>query len=45
MNGLIKDDTELFKQFSDNESFKRWLTDAIFAKTYESEPPRAGAAK
>ena len=35
MNGLIKDDTELFKQFSDNESFKRWLTDTIFAQTYE----------
>src|SRR4051812_30061767 len=31
MNGLIKDDTELFKQFSDNESFKRWLTDSVFA--------------
>ena len=23
MNGLLKDDTELFKQFSDNESFRR----------------------
>ncbi len=35
MNGLLKDDTELFKQFSDNESFKRWLTDTVFAATYE----------
>jgi type I restriction enzyme R subunit len=35
MNGLLKDDTELFKQFSDNESFRRWLTDSIFAATYE----------
>jgi type I restriction enzyme R subunit len=34
MTGLIKDDTELFKQFSDNDSFKRWLTDTIFNKTY-----------
>ena len=34
MNGLIKDDTELFKQFSDNESFKRWLTEAVFSRTY-----------
>jgi hypothetical protein len=25
MNSLIKDDTELFKQFGDNESFRRWL--------------------
>jgi hypothetical protein len=25
----------LFKQFSDNPSFKRWLTDTIFAFTYE----------
>jgi type I restriction enzyme R subunit len=32
---LMKDDTELFKQFSDNESFRRWLTDTIFGVTYE----------
>ena len=31
----MKDDTELFKQFMDNEGFKRWLTDAVFAVTYE----------
>jgi type I restriction enzyme R subunit len=35
MNGLIKDDTELFKQFSDNESFRRWLADTILAQTCE----------
>ena len=35
MNALIQDDTELFKQFSDNESFRRWLTDTVFALTYE----------
>ena len=33
--GLMQDDTELFKQFSDNESFRRWLTDTVFALTYE----------
>ena len=33
--GLMKDDTELFKQFSDNPEFKRWLTDTIFAATYD----------
>jgi hypothetical protein len=25
----------LFKQFSDNPSFKRWLTDTIFTFTYD----------
>jgi len=34
MTALIQDDTELFKQFSDNESFRRWLTDTVFALTY-----------
>jgi type I restriction enzyme, R subunit len=32
---LMKDDTELFKQFSDNPEFKRWLTDTVFAATYD----------
>jgi type I restriction enzyme R subunit len=40
MTALLKDDTELFKQFSDNESFRRWLTDTVFALTY-SEPASA----
>ncbi len=35
MNALLKDDTELFKQFSDNESFRRWLSDTIFSVTYD----------
>jgi type I restriction enzyme R subunit len=33
--GLMKDDTELFKQFSDNPEFKRWLTDTVFAATFD----------
>lgn len=33
--GLMKDDTQLFKQFSDNPDFKRWLTDLVFSATYE----------
>jgi len=41
VTALLKDDTELFKQFSDNESFRRWLTDTVFALTY-SEPGSAG---
>jgi type I restriction enzyme R subunit len=35
MNAVLKDDTELFKQFSDNESFRRWLSDTVFSVTYE----------
>jgi len=34
MIALMKDDTQLFKLFSDNESFRRTLTDAIFERTY-----------
>ncbi|MFC3207425.1 type I restriction enzyme subunit R domain-containing protein [Aquamicrobium soli] len=32
---LLSDHTELFKQFSDNPSFKKWLSETIFAATYE----------
>jgi type I restriction enzyme R subunit len=35
MTAVLKDDTELFKQFMDNDSFKRWLTDTVFALTYK----------
>jgi len=38
MTALLKDDTELFKQFSDNESFRRWLSDAVFQLTYYAPP-------
>jgi type I restriction enzyme R subunit len=31
---LLQDDSELFKQFSDNESFRRWLADRVFGLTY-----------
>jgi type I restriction enzyme R subunit len=40
MTAVLKDDTELFKQFMDNESFKRWLTDTVFGLTYESPRPQ-----
>jgi type I restriction enzyme R subunit len=36
MTAVLKDDTELFKQFMDNESFRRWLTDTVFGLTYET---------
>ncbi|MCH7823715.1 MAG: type I restriction endonuclease subunit R [Acidobacteria bacterium] len=35
MTAVMKDDTELFKQFMDNEGFKRWMTDTVFGLTYE----------
>jgi type I restriction enzyme R subunit len=35
---LMQDDTELFKQFMDNPSFKRWLSDMVFSTTYENRP-------
>jgi len=35
MTAVLKDDTELFKQFVDNPEFKRWLSDMVFASTYE----------
>ena len=35
MTDLLKDDTELFKQFVDNEGFRRWMTDAVFGLTYD----------
>ena len=34
---LLSDHTELFKQFSDNPSFKKWLSDTIFSVTYEED--------
>ncbi len=37
MTAVLKDDVELFRQFSDNESFRRWLTDTIFALTYDEK--------
>ncbi|MCA9469396.1 MAG: type I restriction endonuclease subunit R, partial [Nitrospira sp.] len=37
MTAVLKDDTELFKQFMDNESFKRWMTDTIFGLTYDQK--------
>jgi type I restriction enzyme R subunit len=34
MTAVLKDDTELFKQFMDNELFRRWMTDTVFALTF-----------
>ena len=35
MTDVLKDDTELFKQFMDNESFQRWMKDTVFGITYD----------
>src|SRR5262249_35323208 len=35
MTAVLKDDAELYKQFSDNPDFMRWLTDMVFAATYD----------
>jgi type I restriction enzyme R subunit len=47
MLDLLSDHTELFKQFSDNPSFKRWLTDTVFDVTYHpgSVPRQTGASE
>ena len=36
MTAILSDDAQLFRLYSDNESFKRWLTDTIFELTYRS---------
>ncbi len=35
MTAVLKDDTELFKQFMDNEGFQRWMKDTVFGLTYD----------
>ena len=44
MTAVMRDDTELFKQFMDNASFKRWLNDTVFDLAYEpaATPHTAG---
>jgi Type I site-specific restriction-modification system, R (restriction) subunit and related helicases len=37
---VMADNIELFKQFQDNPSFKKWLSDMVFNMTYE---PNAGS--
>ena len=35
MTSMMKDDNQLFKQFMDNDGFKRWMTDTVFNLTSE----------
>ena len=43
MTAIVKDDTELFRQFADIESFRRWLTDTVFQLTYPGQAPSTPA--
>ncbi len=44
MTAVMKDDTELFRQFMDNRSFKRWMTDTVFTLALErAEAPETTA--
>ena len=42
MTEYVADPIELFKQFSDNESFHRWLSEMVFAATYVGAASLAG---
>ncbi len=33
VTGMVKDDAELFKQFFDNEDFRRWMTATVFERS------------
>ena len=35
ITAVMKDDSELFKQYMDNDGFKRWLSDTVFDIAYE----------
>ncbi len=37
MNSIIKDDHQLYKQFIDNDSFRRWMTENVFILTERSD--------
>jgi type I restriction enzyme, R subunit len=37
MQGLLRDNTELFKRFSDDPEFKRWLAEMSFAESYDPD--------
>jgi type I restriction enzyme R subunit len=43
MQSLLRDNTELFKRFSDDPEFKRWLASMSFAESYQ--PDASGKSK
>lgn len=43
---LMKDNTQLFKQYSDNGSFQKWMQDTVFGLTYnEAHQPRTSPGR
>ena len=44
MVDLLTDHTEMYRQFSDNESFRRLLSEMIFATTYVRASAVPGAS-
>jgi len=44
MTALLQDDTQLFKRFSDDSDFRRWLTDTVFGLTYDAPGPGGGTS-
>lgn len=42
---IMADNMELFKQFQDNPSFKKWLSDLVFNMTYEPQDKKQGNKK
>ncbi len=46
VRNMISDNMELYKQFNDNQSFKKWLSDMVFNITYNTEgTPFTGEAE
>ncbi|MDD4102634.1 MAG: hypothetical protein PHU80_08390, partial [Kiritimatiellae bacterium] len=38
---LLKDDTQVYKQFVENDAFKRSVSDMVYALTQRFSPPAA----
>lgn len=44
MLDMLQDQTDLFREYTDNEPFRRWLANAIFRMTYQQGSPPAPEA-
>ena len=44
MTGIVNDDTELYRQFVDNDGFKKWMSGVVFKLTYGNGVPAPSAA-
>ena len=34
MLGFVKDETQFYREYSDNEDFRKWFKDSVFRATY-----------